>query len=242
MRLPPSQFRALGRDELPGSIRLEGRTFRLERVFKHDFATAVGLYRRGEERVVCKFHRRAPLFGLPLEWQGRMWAEYEAKVLRQVQGIPGVPRLRGMPAPTAVAREFVPGRPLNRHMRVGEEFFPRLLELLRRIHRRGIAYVDLEKPENILVGDDGRPYLIDFQVGFYMPARWFGETTAGRWFRKLLQRSDLYHAMKHFRRMRPDMLSPELLALGEVRPLTVRVANLLVAPYRKLRRWLLGKS
>jgi len=241
MRLPPSQFRALGKEDPPESVTLAGEVFRLEQVFKHTFATAVALYRQGARRVVCKFHRRAPFFGLPLAWQGRMWAAYEANVLRQVQDIPGVPRLRGMPEDTVVARDFVPGKPLNRRMRVRDEFFPQLLELLGRIHERGIAYVDLEKPENILLGADGRPYLIDFQVAFYMSDRAFGQTTVGRAIRTLLQRSDLYHAMKHFRRMRPDLLTNELWALGKVRPWTVRLANTLVAPFKKLRRWALGK-
>jgi len=241
MRLPPARFRALGKRDLPQDITLEGVQFHLEKVFKHTFATAVGLYRRGEDLVVCKFHRQAPFFGFPLQWQGRMWASYEVAMLRELADLPGVPRLRGMPEPGAVARDYIRGIPLERHMRVGDDFFPQLLHLLRRIHERGIAYVDLEKPENILVGEDGRPYLIDFQVGFYMPERYFGRTSLGRCLRSLLQRSDLYHAMKHFRRMRPDLLTAQERALGKMRPGTVRVANALVAPFRLLRKWALGK-
>jgi hypothetical protein len=231
----------LGKRDLPQTIMLDGEEFQLERAFKHAFATAVGLYRRGDDRVVCKFHRQAAFFGFPLLWQGRMWASYEVAMLRELRDLPGVPRFRGMPEPAAVARDYVPGTPLERRMRVGDDFFPQLLHLLRRIHERGIAYVDLEKPENILLGEDGRPYLIDFQVGFYMPDRFFGQTSLGRYLRALLQRSDLYHAMKHYRRMRPDLLTVEERALGKMRPGTVRVANALVAPFRLLRKWALGK-
>ena len=35
---------------------------------------------------------------------------------------------------------------------------------LAEIHRRGMAYVDLEKCENVLVGDDGAPLLTDFGI------------------------------------------------------------------------------
>ena len=38
-----------------------------------------------------------------------------------------------------------------------DEFLPTLRGLLNKLHRRGIAYVDLHKRENIIVGDDGRP-------------------------------------------------------------------------------------
>jgi hypothetical protein len=234
-----NSLRALGGQQLPDTLLVRGRRFERERAIKHSFATAVGVYRRGEERVVCKFHRRASFLGLPLGWLGRLLARYEAAVLKQVHDVPGVPRLRGVPQPGVVARDFVPGRPLHRDMDVRDDFFPRLLDLLGTIHRRGIAYVDLEKPGNILLGDDGHPYLIDFQVAFHVPPKCLGQTTGVRWLRVLCQRGDRYHAMKHFRRMRPDLLTPQEWAMGKVRPWPVRAGNAIAAPLKKLRRWML---
>jgi hypothetical protein len=241
LKLLPSQFRALGKAGLPETVEVDGRQYRLEETFKHTFASAVGLYRCDEDRIVCKFHRRASFFGVPLAWYGWLAAAYESAALRSVQGVPGVPALRGKPSRTAVARDFIGGRPLDRHMKVSDEFFPLLMELLAGIHARGVAYVDLEKPENILVGDDGRPYLIDFQVAFNVPPRFLGQTTLARLVRRRLQQSDDYHAMKHFRRVRPDLLTEDQIARSRVKPWPVRAGNLLVAPWKKFRRRAIGK-
>lgn len=241
MKLPPSQFRALGREGLPETVAVAGERYRLEETFKHTFAAAVGLYRRNDDRIVCKFHRRASFFGVPLAWLGQLAAAYEAAVLGCLQGLPGVPRLRDMPPETALARDFIKGRPLQKDMQVSEEFFPLLMELLAGMHARGVACVDLEKSENILVGDDGRPYLMDFQIAFHVPRRFLGETTLARLVRRRLQQSDTYHALKHFRRVRPDLLSAGEMANSRRKPWSVRTANLLTAPWRKLRRWMLGK-
>ena len=236
-----AQFRALGASDLPLTVTLEGKPYLLEKVFKHNWPTAVGLYRHGEDLVVCKFHRRASFFGLPVGWLGRVMAAYEAAVMRQVQDLSGVPRLRGMVGETGLAREFVLGKPLRKRMRVDDSFFPQLFELLGGIHGRGIAYVDLEKPENVLLGDDGRPYLIDFQIAFYWPRRYLGETALARFLRRELQRSDLYHAMKHLRKMRPDLLTPEQMKKSRERPLVVRIGNILMAPYMALRKLVVRK-
>jgi predicted Ser/Thr protein kinase len=165
-------------------------------------------------------------------------ARYEAAVLGHCQDLQGVPRLVPVDRPGVLAHEFVPGEPLHRNSRVDDEFFPRLFRLLGQIHKRGVAYVDLEKCENILVGEEGAPWLIDFQVAFYVPPRLGGETTLVRKVRGWLQRADIYHARKHLRRVRPDLLDAEAERRSRIKPWPVRLGNSLVAPYKKLRRYL----
>src|SRR5690606_9213688 len=89
-----------------------------------------------------------------------------------VDDISGIPRCLGRWGRTGFVHAYVEGHPLQRHEVVDETFFPRLSALIKTLHARQIAYVDLEKRENILVGDDGRPYLIDFQISFHFPPRW----------------------------------------------------------------------
>lgn len=63
--------------------------------------------------------------------------------------------------------------------------------------------MDSNEPENILFGDDGHAYLIDFQTSWGRrpnEGRW-----PERWWLALLQREDLYHVLEH---KRPDM-APE---------------------------------
>ena len=235
------QMRALGRRELPAELTVRGRLFRLENVFKHGFLAAVGVYAAGEDRIVLKCHREAPFLLLPTAWAGSLMARYEAAALARVQGIPGVARLVGPHGRTGILREFVPGHLLTRGAKVADAFFPQLLELLDAIHRRGLAYVDLEKPGNVVVGGDGRPYLIDFQVAFHVPDRFLGGTTLARAVRSWLQKSDLYHARKHWRRVRPDQLTDEQVAHSRLKPWPVRLGNRLLTPVKKLRRRLMGR-
>ncbi len=235
-------MRALGREDLPSDIILEGNVLRLVETFKHTFVTAVGVYEREGERVVLKCYRKAPLFGIPMAWAGRLMAAHEAAVMRQVEDIEGVPRFRGRYDSASTVRDYVPGAPLRRDSKVGEEFFPGLFRLLRELHARGLAYVDLEKAANILVGDDGRPYLVDFQLAFRLPGKFLGRTRLARALRHLLQQADLYHARKHFRRVMRERLTDEQIARLRPRPWFVRVANLIYAPFKKLRRRILRKG
>ena len=237
-----AQFRALGRRELPQELRIAGDTHRLRTAFVHNFLSAVGLYECGDDRVVCKFHREAPFFGLPLLWLGKLSAAYEAAVLGQVGDLEGIPRLRARLGRTVVVRDFVAGTPLERGSDVSDEFFPQLIRLLNQLHQRGIAYVDLEKAPNILKGEDGRPHLIDFQAAFYVPERFLGQTAAVRCLRRLLQKADLYHGMKHYRRSRPDQLGPQGVEQTRRKPWPVMLGNLLMAPYKLLRRRILRRS
>ena len=206
MGLSNAHSRALGTDSLPETVTLNGHAFRLEQTLKHTVLTAVGLYSRGGDRIVCKFHRQAPLFGLSMACWGRRWAQYESAVLRRLHRLAGAPGFRGMPGEAVVARDYVPGAPLTRQSQVGDTFFPQLFDLLDNMHARGIAYVDLEEAGNILVGEDGRPYLIDFHVASYLPRRLLGETAGARFLRGQFQRADVFHVHKHLRRLRRDLV------------------------------------
>ena len=237
------QLRALGRHDLPRALRLhDGRLFRLETTFKHNFLSAVGVYRNRTDQLALKCYRRAAFCGFPLAWLGRVMATYECAALRQADDLDGVPVLLGPCCRTGILREFTPGDPLTRDSKVSDDFFPQLTDLVTRIHARGLAYVDLEKPGNILLGSDGRPHLIDFQVALYWPQRLGGSTSAARFVRAWLQRGDLYHVRKHWRRVRPDQLTTAEIAESRRKPWPVRWGNRLYAPLKKLRRRIFGKS
>jgi hypothetical protein len=104
------------------------------------------------------------------------------------------------------------------------------------MHRRGIAYVDLHKRENILVGDDGRPYLIDFQIGFDSANRRVQWVPGLRAVFAVLCRSDLYHLSKHIARHRPGQ---QVAGLDDARPWWIDLHRSFAAPFREFRRRLL---
>jgi hypothetical protein len=106
------------------------------------------------------------------------------------------------------------------------------------MHRHDVAYVDLHKRENILVGADGRPYLLDFQISVSLPHWWPANSTLTQVLLRIFQRSDDYHLHKHLARCRPDLMAEE----KEVRrPWWITMHRLIAVPLRTARRWLLAR-
>lgn len=227
---------ALPHGRLPQRIACAGREYLLVDTFKHDFFAATGLYQGPTGLAVLKLNRVQNSFGLPLRSVGRLLARREIRLYRLAQDLPGVPALIGPVGDTGLLHEYVPGHPLGRSEAVSDAFFAQLDELLRALHARHIAYVDLNKRQNILVGDDGRPYLIDFQISLHLPCRGLAATPSARWLLERFQHADRYHALKHKRRLRPDLLTPAEQREVARLSLGIRLHRWLARPLTLLRR------
>jgi len=234
-------LRALGRADLPITVIISGEAFRLVRTFKHDFFAATGQYMAEADGrpVVLKIGRRVSLWGLPTAWIGRYLSRREGRLYELLQGIEGIPGFTGYWEATGLAHAYVEGAPLAKDVPVDDAFFPRLSEILDAIHQRGAAYVDLEKRENVLLGTDGRPYLIDFQISFDLRPDRGGRVPPLRWLLRMLQSSDRYHLLKHWRRLRPDQLTAEQVAQSYRPPFWIAWHRILFRPFTLLRRWVL---
>jgi len=241
LRTTPAVLTATGRTGLPASIDVGGTVYRHVCVFKNDFFAVTAMYESQGDRVLLKVHRSASFFGLPLRWIGRWLARREWAAFKQLSDVDGVPNPIARFGPTGIIREFVDGNPLQRGQCVPDEFHSRLRALIDTLHRRGMAYVDLEKCENVLVGTDGRPYLFDFQIAWLGSARWAANRWPLRAIRSRLQAGDLYHLAKLQRRTRPDQMTREALAASYRKPWYVRVHNRLTRPFTLTRRWLLNR-
>jgi len=243
---PPAWLRAMGARELPPILIAGGCEYRHVRTFKHDFFAATGLYEGSKGKVVLKVMRRARLLGLPMDWLGGLLARHEVRLYRLTQAVEGVPRLIGPWGLTGFVHEFVEGRPLAKEDRPDDRFFPRLSAMLDEIHARKMAYVDLEKRENILLGTDGMPFLIDFQISWHVPLNRGGGTWMARLILGILQSSDRYHLLKHWRRHRPDQLETEKIADSYQAPFWIRWHRAVFRPLTRLRRqvlvWLGARS
>lgn len=185
------------------TVVLGGRTYRILSVMKEDrYARSTLLEGPRGRRFVLKesVMRLAP--GVRVPPLAALLARHEAGIFDRLAGIPGIPRLTGRPRPDAFLREFVEGETVRDTERVPDGFFASLEEVLRAVHARGVAYVDLAKEENVIVGADGRAWLIDFQVSVARegPLR----PLVGRF-----QREDLYHLSKMRLRRRPDEATEE---------------------------------
>jgi hypothetical protein len=236
----PPLFRALGASDPPLHIEIDGIGYRRLEILKHDSWAATAIYVNGPRRVVCKFNRQQPILGLPARWLGRCLARRETAMLERLADVPNVPasigpvRAHGQTLDYVSGHDYVPGHPLGLGEKVSAKFFPELRAVIEEMHRRGLAYVDLHKRENILVGKDGRPYLIDFQISLALPASGPLSWLPCRFLLSFFQKSDLYHLAKHERRSGPAEGGATLR-----RPWWIQVHRLIAQPFRTVRRRLL---
>jgi hypothetical protein len=237
---PAYAMRALGRGDVPGEFRLGPAVWRHVRTVKHDFFAATAFYEDPAtgRRAVLKISRTADFAGLPLEWVGRWLCARELRFYRRLADLPNVPAVLGTVGRTGFVHAYVEGRPLCKDRPIPDGFFAQLMDLLAELHRRDVAYVDTNKPENILLGDDGRPHLIDFQISWDLSR---GRGRLNRWWLGVLQGEDLYHVRKHRRRLRPDELPEHDRAPEERASPWIRLHRLLTRPFKVVRRRTMSK-
>lgn len=161
------------------------------------------------EKVVFKVARSGDFFGIPLAWLGRELCRHEVTILKRLQGIQGVPRLMEQQGPFAFSYAFIEGTTLDEKPTLPDSFFDQLAELLQAIHDREVVYVDMNKRGNILLGNDGRAHMIDFQIACHWPDTCFGSKRLTCRIRDLFRKEDWYHLAKHKRRFRSDLMTPE---------------------------------
>jgi RIO-like serine/threonine protein kinase len=139
----------------------------------------------------------------PARWWARpiarVLAGREARALRALHGLNGVPDLLSWNG-KILERGWIEGQALQNRPMLDPRFYDALRRLLITVHRRRVTHNDLAKQPNVLVRDDGRPALVDFQLAAVHARR-------GRWFR-LCAREDLRHLLKHKRRYCPNALTP----------------------------------
>lgn len=124
-------------------------------------------------------------------WLARWLALREAKALAAAAAVPDIPRLISWDGRVLV-RTWLEGRPIHQARPADPAYFRAALALVRKLHASDVVHNDLAKEPNWLVLPDGRPAMVDFQLGWATRRR-------GPMFR-LLGREDLRHALKHKRR------------------------------------------
>lgn len=239
----------------PETLEVRGQTYHLTRVFKHDFWAATCLYDAGQRaegkgpshhpQIVVKFGRAQGFAGVPFRWVGRLLANHEEAIYHALDGLDGIPAWVGRLDDVTYAIEYVDAPPLDHLPReaIPDGLFDRLLAIFQAMHARGVAYVDANKRSNILVCEDGRPVVIDFQISLRRRSDWPWplRRLVARVIR-YLQGKDLYHLYKHKRRLRPDELTTEQEALSRHRSGLHLLWRKITKPYRRLRRGYLRKQ
>lgn len=130
----------------------------------------------------------------------------EYRIYRRLGGCSGVPRLHSRPDRWSILVEYIEGDSLKRgDPRLHDTtFFYRLYGLVEAIHARGVVHLDLRHRGNIMITDDGEPYVIDFNGSFYL-----GGNALGRRLLPWLKKVDSFGLMKLKQRVAPNLLTEQ---------------------------------
>ncbi|MDY6839138.1 MAG: hypothetical protein SWH78_14330 [Thermodesulfobacteriota bacterium] len=158
-------------------------------------------------RAVVKDFSRGKLFYRGIIGRFLVWRE--RKAYRKLRGLRGIPALYGVIDGLALVLEEIPGKRLKKHKgdtALSKAFFDALEETIEDFHRRGVAHCDLKNASNILVGNDGMPYIVDWAASISeRELRFFPLNLIYRRFvsddRAAITKLELQY--------RPDLLSPE---------------------------------
>ena len=121
----------------------------------------------GKMIVVKDFRKNGSFFRNTV---GRFLVWREARTYRRLSGLKGIPKLYGTIDGLALVMEYIPGKSLGKIKKgspLPEKFFNLLEELVVKIHDMGIVHCDLKKANNIIIGQDGSPYIIDWGASIH---------------------------------------------------------------------------
>lgn len=161
------------------------------------------VYDLGDEQVLLKdfSHKR----GLLRAVLGPLLSGREAKALRALAGLPGVPQYRGRPDRYSVAMTYSPGARAARRVpevRGDERFIAALERTVAAMHSRGVLHLDLKHRSNLLATPDGSPLVVDFESALVVRTGW----PCGRLAVELLGRLDWLAVQNWKRRLCPRLL------------------------------------
>ena len=225
---------ACGQTGLPEVITCNGDQWHHQTTFKHDFFACTGLYVNPctQQKCVLKLSRIHSFFGFPLSWLGRFLRNREHKIIRQLHDLDQVPKVISPFGRHGLVYDFIEGQSLDEKPAIPDDYFDQLSQLLIEMHKRNVCYMDMNKRGNIL-GNNGRPYLIDFQISLLLSGKWCG------FLRRRFQKEDIYHLLKHKRRCRPDLMEPEEMARSRRISVLIRIHRMIGVPFREIRRSIL---
>jgi RIO-like serine/threonine protein kinase len=174
-------------------------------IYKGQWANAVlSKYNDGSvDWVVKDFGPRSWLIKNTL---GRRFQRRELKTLQKLSGIAGIPERVFALDSMALCYVFKPGKTLRSlYPDVGSldrDYFLKLEEVVKEMHSRGMVHLDLRNGENVLVTDDGAPFLLDFQSSLSLRC-------VPRCFRAFLRSVDMSGVYKHWDHICPDSMDDE---------------------------------
>lgn len=192
----------------------------------------------GTRIVVKDFKRSDPLFRLIV---GPILIRREFGALRNLLGVSGVPQLVGKIDRDALAIQHIPGKRVDQidPGLLDSQFYENLRKVVDDMHSRGVAHCDLRSRGNVMRGDDGMPYIVDFAACVY---RGRGINPFFRWLFGQFVLADRNAVLLLKRRLSPELLTePDKAELAQPLPFE-RPAKFIGENVRKITRKLLTRN
>lgn len=233
------KYLALNGKDMPETISMNGFEWKKEKVFKHDYFAATGLYINSDgEKIVLKLFRDHSYFGLPSRILSRIQVKHEKKAYLRLQGTSCTPKWIGEYGYNGFANEYIEGKTLLDSEKVDPECFDQMQEIIETMHQRGIAYGDLNKADNFLVHTSGKLYIFDFQISWIQP--FFPLNILVYPIFALIKSADFYHLKKH--KFKNTLSKEEYREeMAKIIPFYIRLHRMIADPIRKVRRKILRK-
>ncbi len=163
------------------------------------------LYRQGGVDWVIKDFAPCP-FWVRRTW-GRIMVRREYRALSRLNRIPGIPEEPFILDENAVCYRHIPGKTLRKTPAesISEVYFYGLEQLVGMMHDRRMVHLDIRNRRNILVTDEGKPALLDFQSSLNLER-------VPRFLHGLLKEIDLSGVYKSWQSKQPESLDSARMA------------------------------
>ncbi len=169
------------------------------------YQASVELYETPFGNYIVK-RARGPFFWRKL---GETSIRREHEIYERLKSVRGVPRCLGLLDDKHLVLEHIPGnsyRQRQHELKNRELFFVRLFETLRDMHAAGVAHGDLKRKDNLLVGPDERPFIIDFGLACVLDG---SGQRLNRFLFEWEKQYDYNAWIKHKYHRRVDAIAPE---------------------------------
>ncbi|SVA51115.1 uncharacterized protein METZ01_LOCUS103969 [marine metagenome] len=138
--------------------------------------------------------------------------QHEYKIYQRLEGIAGIPKCYGLSDDGSLILEYIDGdsyREKEYILENRDQFFVDLLALILSIHKAGVSHGDLKRKDNILIGENDQPYLIDFGTAMSLNSK---NKFIKRWLYNFSKQTDLNAWIKHKYSRQYDQITEDDLA------------------------------
>lgn len=141
---------------------------------------------------------------------GRFLIFREFKIINKLKGITGIPEDAFPVDEYSLAYRFIEGTNLRKAIsegrKISKNFFEKLEDTVRQIHKRGIVHLDLRNAENIIISQQDEPFIVDFQSALEL--RYFPLSLAN-----MLCNIDLAGIYKHWKKVDSTSMNEDRIKL-----------------------------